>query len=326
MNGCPRTSKELTRACTRRCSWTTTHTTLTPIRGYLQPTPFDPLAYHKQEVISRMASLMALDGTRSGTSRGSRWDHGTAAMRRVAEDKLKRYRAHTWSKRRDAEKERGARLLTEEIPFLDLAIASVESWKKHGGDALLSQMAEYYGLFKQVYQTVVTPQFFLDVRYPGPVCIKHGNIVDAEKMLGEPELRFQGKADHDYTLLMTCPDDNFKDSKTETLHWARTGMDATGKGGQVAAAYTAPTPLRNAGFHRYIFTLLERSTTTAPLPSFARFQTFSTADFMREHEARVAAFAFAQCEWSPTVDSTYRALGIKKAPKLKEGTNLNIII
>ncbi|XP_077482327.1 large ribosomal subunit protein mL38 [Stigmatopora argus] len=214
----------------------------------------------------------------------------------------------------DVELERSCRLRTFKINLDQVQ----ETWEKSAGPFHIRRLAEHYGVYRDLF-----PMAFFLPHVPLRICygqesgahVHYGNPLTPTEAASAPVVSFNADEGSLWTLLLTSPDEHLLDNEAEYLHWLVGNIPAGAvQSGEELCHYLPPFPARGTGFHRYIFILFQQDgpidfqeeSRPSPCHSLAR-RTFKTVDFYRKHQDSVtpAGLAFFQCQWDPTVTSTF---------------------
>ncbi|CAL4249939.1 unnamed protein product, partial [Meganyctiphanes norvegica] len=109
---------------------------------------------------------------------------------------------------------------------LDLDLVQSE-WEETSGPHHIRTLAEHYGIFKDLFgkayfvpRVILNINFNFDEETVSPVY--RGNVIKPKEASNEPSVEFSSSPDDLWTLILTNPDGNLKDSSKQCLHWFMT--------------------------------------------------------------------------------------------------------
>uniref|UniRef100_A0A8D0GVT4 Large ribosomal subunit protein mL38 n=1 Tax=Sphenodon punctatus TaxID=8508 RepID=A0A8D0GVT4_SPHPU len=227
--------------------------------------------------------------------------------------------------RQNVELERADRLKRLLIPLDKVK----EEWEKVSGPYHKKQVAEYYGLYRDLFnEATFVPRVPLWVEYNHDeeyvMPVYYGNLVTPTEASSPPGVTFEADEDSLWTLLLTNLDGHLLEADSEYVHWLVGNIPSNRiEAGQEICHYFPPFPARGTGYHRYVFLLFKQDRTidftedVQPSPCHSlKLRTFKTFDFYKKHQDDMtpAGLAFFQCQWDDSVTDVFHQLLDMKEP------------
>ncbi|OUC49126.1 phosphatidylethanolamine-binding protein [Trichinella nativa] len=219
---------------------------------------------------------------------------------------------------------------------LKLDLETIEEENSQGSEPMLvKQMAEHYGIFRDLFHSMVYfyPVVPLKILFPidneTAYRVYYGNILKPEEVNSAPLVSFKAEPNTYWTLMAVNLDGNAYENDTEVLHWFVCNIEAGQlETGEVISPYLQPLPFRGTGLHRVAFLLFKQ---THPfLEHLSEFKetikadtlagrSFSVSRFYKRLEDVItpAGLAFCQCEWDSSCTACFHDILNMKEPVYK---------
>ncbi|KRX54030.1 39S ribosomal protein L38, mitochondrial [Trichinella sp. T9] len=219
---------------------------------------------------------------------------------------------------------------------LKLDLETIEEENSQGSEPMLvKQMAEHYGIFRDLFHSMVYfyPIVPLKILFPidneTAYRVYYGNILKPEEVKSAPLVSFKAEPNTYWTLMAVNLDGNAYENDTEVLHWFVCNIEAGQlETGEVISPYLQPLPFRGTGLHRVAFLLFKQ---THPfLEHLSEFKetikantlagrSFSVSRFYKRLEDVItpAGLAFCQCEWDSSCTACFHDILNMKEPVYK---------
>ncbi|KJE96481.1 hypothetical protein CAOG_06803 [Capsaspora owczarzaki ATCC 30864] len=224
-------------------------------------------------------------------------------------DRLKREREQVRELRSDPERELRARTGQEIVPF-DQPLTQT-TW----ANSISRQLTLTFGIHNRIWTDLAekVPKLtrYLKVTYP-ETAIVHGNLVPAGLTSSAPTVTFEPESGKYYTLMMVGLDSNISSANHQYMHWLVADISEAGiSSGNTIYPYVQALPLKDTGYHRVAFLLLEHA---APLGMQAESiynridlyaRSFSTALFVNEFGVRIVGASFCQTFHDDSVEKAF---------------------
>ncbi|KRX85270.1 39S ribosomal protein L38, mitochondrial [Trichinella sp. T6] len=217
-----------------------------------------------------------------------------------------------------------------------LDLETIEEENSQGSEPMLvKQMAEHYGIFRDLFHSMVYfyPIVPLKILFPidneTAYRVYYGNILKPEEVNSAPLVSFKAEPNTYWTLMAVNLDGNAYENDTEVLHWFVCNIEAGQlETGEVISPYLQPLPFRGTGLHRVAFLLFKQ---THPfLEHLSEFKetikadtlagrSFSVSRFYKRLEDVItpAGLAFCQCEWDSSCTACFHDILNMKEPVYK---------
>ncbi|XP_003373910.1 phosphatidylethanolamine-binding protein [Trichinella spiralis] len=219
---------------------------------------------------------------------------------------------------------------------LKLDLETIEEENSQGSEPMLvKQMAEHYGIFRDLFHSMVYfyPIVPLKILFPidneTAYRVYYGNILKPKEVKSAPLVSFKAEPNTYWTLMAVNLDGNAYENDTEVLHWFVCNIEAGQlETGEVISPYLQPLPFRGTGLHRVAFLLFKQ---THPfLEHLSEFKetikadtlagrSFSVSRFYKRLEDVItpAGLAFCQCEWDSSCTACFHDILNMKEPVYK---------
>lgn len=198
-----------------------------------------------------------------------------------------------------------------------------EVWWITNGPRQIYTIAKHYGIYNDLYgDAYFIPNTYLEIDYDigsddVVARVYRGNVIKPIEASNPPTITYNSSSDTLWTLLMTTPDGNMKNSNNEYCHWFMGNIPGNeiAKGEQLID-YLRPIPPRGLGYCRYIFVLykqdkyIDYTKYKKELPCLNLSERdWNTYEFYKEHQDYItpAGLAFFQSDWDPSLTDFYHS-------------------
>lgn len=174
--------------------------------------------------------------------------------------------------------------------------------------------AEYWKIFPKLLERFV-PAVNLQVKHADKTSIFRGHFLESAKVREKPSIKYEGKADSFYSLIMFDPDIPLKNSFHDAWnHYMVVNVPGNAvEQGQVLADWIPPVPPKETGVHRYIWLLLEQPGKTnfkeTPRPSSDFNRVYRFDQFISQYKLKPVGLCFHRTQFDQDVADLYAGWG-----------------
>jgi len=174
--------------------------------------------------------------------------------------------------------------------------------------------AEYWKIFPKLLERFV-PGVNLQVKHADTTSIFRGHFLESMKVREKPSIKYEGKQDSFYTLMLVDPDIPLKTVMHDAWnHYMVVNVPGNAvEQGQVLADWIPPSPPKETGIHRYIWLLLEQpgkttfTETARPSSDFNRVFRFD--EFISKYKLKPVGLCFHRTQFDQDVADLYTGWG-----------------
>ncbi|XP_045618376.1 large ribosomal subunit protein mL38 isoform X1 [Procambarus clarkii] len=195
-----------------------------------------------------------------------------------------------------------------------------EEWDSTSGPHHIRTLAEHYGIFRDLYGCAYfIPRVALRINYNfddemvSPVY--RGNTIKPREASTCPTVQFKSEPNELWTLVLTNPDGNLLENKSECLHWFIGNIPGGDiASGEVICDYLQPFPPRGIGYQRLVFVLykqdgrIDYSNYKKEEPCLSlKERSFSSLTFYRELQDVItpAGLSWFQSDWDSSLTNFF---------------------